>query len=290
MVAISVKRSMVLFGVRGMAIGTIIRGLSLNSVRPAQCIKRRVCPATNMSRAQPPGSVADDSILQPTNGIFPLAANRSVTPFADWASKWLSCFQSRKSSTGHGGACPFGSAALDHLQSPALESRSAGDCGQQAIGGLVEIVAHHLVSLPGDRQRYVSFSRLIALGRQAQIGPNIPVRTKTMPIFDRRREGKRRNRADAGHGHQSAARLPLRQSANLLVQDRDLARHVRKRVKQGADRDVEYVLLVAGHSHSLIERLGADPLRYLDPEGPQQAADLAVKLALDPNQLIPRPQ
>jgi hypothetical protein len=42
MVAISVKRSMVLFGVRGMAIGTIIRGLSLNSVRPAQCIKRRV--------------------------------------------------------------------------------------------------------------------------------------------------------------------------------------------------------------------------------------------------------
>src|ERR1700722_18669468 len=52
-----------------------------------------------MSRAQPPGSVADDSILQPTNGIFPLAANRSVTPFADWASKWLSCFQSRKSST-----------------------------------------------------------------------------------------------------------------------------------------------------------------------------------------------
>jgi hypothetical protein len=42
MVAISVKRSMVLFGVRGMAIGTIIRGLSLISVRPAQCIKRRV--------------------------------------------------------------------------------------------------------------------------------------------------------------------------------------------------------------------------------------------------------
>jgi hypothetical protein len=33
---------MVLFGVRGMAIGAIIRGLSLNSVRPAQCIKRRV--------------------------------------------------------------------------------------------------------------------------------------------------------------------------------------------------------------------------------------------------------
>ena len=28
-----------------------------------------------------------------------LAANRSVTPYADWASKWLSCFQSRKSST-----------------------------------------------------------------------------------------------------------------------------------------------------------------------------------------------
>ena len=42
MVAISVKRSMVLFGVRGMAIGAIIRGLSLISVRPAQCIKRRV--------------------------------------------------------------------------------------------------------------------------------------------------------------------------------------------------------------------------------------------------------
>lgn len=41
-VAVSVKRSMVLFGVRGMAIGAIIRGLSLNSVRPAQCIKRRV--------------------------------------------------------------------------------------------------------------------------------------------------------------------------------------------------------------------------------------------------------
>lgn len=82
----------------------------------------------------------------------------------------------------------------------------------------------------------------------------------------------------------------LRQSASLLVQDRDLAGHVRKRVKQGADRDIEYVLLVAGHSHSLIERLGADPLRYLDPEGPQQATDLAVKLALDPNQLIPRPQ
>ena len=112
-----------------------------------------------------------------------------------------------------------------------------------------------------------------------------------MRIFDRRREGKRRNRADAGHGHQMPARLALlRQSANLLVQDRDLARHVRKRVKQGADRDIEYVLLVAGHSHSLIERLGAGPLRYLDPEGPQQATDLAVKLALDPNQLIPRPQ
>ena len=42
MVAISLKRSMVLFGVRGMAIGAIIRGLSLISVRPAQCIKRRV--------------------------------------------------------------------------------------------------------------------------------------------------------------------------------------------------------------------------------------------------------
>ena len=42
MVAVSVKRSMVLFGVRGMAIGAIIRGLSLISVRPAQCIKRRV--------------------------------------------------------------------------------------------------------------------------------------------------------------------------------------------------------------------------------------------------------
>ena len=42
MVAISVKRSMVLFGVRGMTIGAIIRGLSLISVRPAQCIKRRV--------------------------------------------------------------------------------------------------------------------------------------------------------------------------------------------------------------------------------------------------------
>jgi len=42
MVAISVERSMVLFGVRGMAIGAIIRGLSLISVRPAQCIKRRV--------------------------------------------------------------------------------------------------------------------------------------------------------------------------------------------------------------------------------------------------------
>jgi hypothetical protein len=41
-VAISVKRSMVLFGVRGMTIGAIIRGLSLISVRPAQCIKRRV--------------------------------------------------------------------------------------------------------------------------------------------------------------------------------------------------------------------------------------------------------
>src|SRR6202161_1553974 len=191
---------------------------------------------------------------------------------------------------GHGGACPFGSAALDHLQSPALESRSARDCGQQAIGGLVEIVAHHLVSLPGDRQRYVSFSRLIALGRQAQIGPNIPVRTKTMPIFDRRREGKRRNRADAGRRHQMPARLLLlRPSANLLVQDRDLARHVRQRVQQGADRDGEAVLLVAGHSASLFERLGAIPLRYLDPEGPQQATDLAVKLALDPNQLIPRP-
>jgi hypothetical protein len=33
---------MVLFGVRGMTIGAIIRGLSLISVRPAQCIKRRV--------------------------------------------------------------------------------------------------------------------------------------------------------------------------------------------------------------------------------------------------------
>ena len=42
MVAVSVKRSMVLFGVRGMTIGAIIRGLSLISVRPAQCIKRRV--------------------------------------------------------------------------------------------------------------------------------------------------------------------------------------------------------------------------------------------------------
>jgi hypothetical protein len=42
MVAVSVKRSMVLFGVRGMAIGAIIRGLSLISVWPAQCIKRRV--------------------------------------------------------------------------------------------------------------------------------------------------------------------------------------------------------------------------------------------------------
>jgi hypothetical protein len=42
MVAVSVKRSMVLFGVRGMAIGAIIRGLSLISVRPAQRIKRRV--------------------------------------------------------------------------------------------------------------------------------------------------------------------------------------------------------------------------------------------------------
>ena len=43
MVAVSVKRSMVLFGVRGMRHpGAIIRGLSLISVRPAQCIKRRV--------------------------------------------------------------------------------------------------------------------------------------------------------------------------------------------------------------------------------------------------------
>src|SRR5277367_3371308 len=42
MVAISVKRSMVLFGVRGMTVGAIIRGLLLISVRPAQCIKRRV--------------------------------------------------------------------------------------------------------------------------------------------------------------------------------------------------------------------------------------------------------
>ena len=42
MVAVSVKRSMVLFGVRGMTISAIIRGLSLVSVRPAQCIKRRV--------------------------------------------------------------------------------------------------------------------------------------------------------------------------------------------------------------------------------------------------------
>ena len=42
MVVVSVKRSMVLFGVRGMAIGAIIRGLSLISVWPAQCIKRRV--------------------------------------------------------------------------------------------------------------------------------------------------------------------------------------------------------------------------------------------------------
>ena len=152
-------------------------------------------------------------------------------------------------------------------------------------------MAHHLVSLPGDRQRYVSFSRLIALGRQAQIGPNIPVRTKTMRIFDRRREGKRRNRADAGHGHQIPARLPLlRQSANLLVQDRDLARHVRKRVKQGADRDIEYVLLVAGHSHRLIERSAPCRRDILIPKGPQKATDLAVKLALDPNQLIPRPQ
>ena len=42
MVAVSVKRSMVLFGVRGMTIVAIIRGLLLISVRPAQCIKRRV--------------------------------------------------------------------------------------------------------------------------------------------------------------------------------------------------------------------------------------------------------
>src|SRR5271155_1397604 len=112
-----------------------------------------------------------------------------------------------------------------------------------------------------------------------------------MRIFNRRREGKRRNRADAGRRHQMPARLPLlRQSPNLLVQGRDLARHVRKRVKQGADRDVEYVLLVAGHAHTLIERLGAGPLRYLDPERPQQPTDLAVKLALDPNELISRPQ
>ena len=46
-----------------------------------------------------PARLLTISILQPTNGIFPLAANRSVTPYADCASKWLSCFQSRKSST-----------------------------------------------------------------------------------------------------------------------------------------------------------------------------------------------
>ena len=111
-----------------------------------------------------------------------------------------------------------------------------------------------------------------------------------MRIFDRRREGKRRNGPTPGTDIRCQHAFLFCARWNLLVQDRDLARHVRKRVKQGADRDVEYVLLVAGHSHSLIERLGAGPLRYLDPEGPQQATDLAVKLALDPNQLIPRPQ
>ena len=114
-------------------------------------------------------------------------------------------------------------------------------------------------------------------------------------IFDRRREGKRRNRATTPGTDVRCRkhRLPLlRQSANLLVQDRDLARHVHKRVKQAPTAIWKYVLLVAGHSHSLIERLenAAGPLRYLDPEGPQRATDLAVKLALDPNQLIPRPQ
>src|SRR5215210_2520052 len=90
---------------------------------------------------------------------------------------------------------PLQAAAPGNFHRPALECGEARRPAQYRIGRLVEGRAHHGVTHLADPADYVGLAGLVALGREAEMGPDRLGGSEPAGVIHRRPEGDRHQRA-----------------------------------------------------------------------------------------------